>query len=148
MCSCATNPPSIDFYYEGSLYSDVFLTLNNSESSYVYCESDTTIDYKFKEFGTFHWCKDTCFLYPKLLITESSIMDSCRNYSSDDSYYETTDSTVCGVKNIENRVFIKVGKRLEDQSLYHYFKGDSKAFSCYEQVNLLKQDLRRIPKCR
>ena len=75
-------------------------------------------------------------------------MDSCRNYSSDDSYYETTDSTAYVVKNIENRVFIKIGKRLEDQSLNHYFKGDSKAFSCYEQVNLLKQDLRRIRKCR
>lgn len=145
MVSCAAKSDFIDLYYGGSLDSDVFLSLDNEHGSYLYNESID--DYEFKEFGKFRWQRDTCFLYPALLITEGSVFN-CREYSEDESYYAyKTDSGYTFIP-VEYRVFVNDGVYLSDQSLKYYFNSNDEVFSVYEQNPLLKQELIKTRKCR
>ena len=135
-CSCKTN---LKIYYEGWLGEDVYVVLDQCDSTFFYCKSWHTAISDHKELGKFRTSRGFLLLSPIYQYVSFMSVPKCKLYDCKQALYATFRDTVLSDDCINDRIYRKRFCKIQDVSMKYYFPNDSAAFSIYEETYPLRR---------
>ena len=135
-CSCKTN---LKIFYEGWLGEDVYVVLDHCDSTFFYCKSWHKAIIDYKELGKFRTSHGNLLLAPLFQYASFNSVLNCKLYDCKQALYMTYKDSVFSDDCINDRIYRRGFRKIQDVSMKHYFPDDSTAFCFYNETYPLRR---------